>query len=48
MQVLAFSGQQDNRKLICSNGTKLKHLPILQLDLRFLKLLGWKDRKKSQ
>ena len=35
MQVMAFSEQQDNCTLTCSNGTKLEHLPILQFELRF-------------
>ena len=45
MQVIAFSGNKNKRTLICSNGTKLERLPILQFDLRFLTLLGWKDVK---
>ena len=35
MHVMAFSEQHDNDRFICSNGTKLEHLPILQFDLRF-------------
>ena len=42
---MAFSGQQDNRTLICSNGTKLENLSILQSESRFLTLLECKDRK---